>query len=114
MSRIRKSKRYSLVALLIVPQIFAASGLHATDLRGRIETRNVAGYVFPKPGTTVVLYRYEAGKWVQARQVQSGSDGMYYFPGVPPGSYGLQAGGLNYPITVTTQPYQDIQEIVVP
>jgi len=39
---------------------------------------------------------------------------MYYPQNMPPGSCGLQVHSLNYPLNVASQPYQDVQEVVVP
>jgi hypothetical protein len=86
----------------------------ATDLRGRVDGRNPNGYVFPRAGATVALYQQTGAGWTLVRQTQSGADGMYYFPGIAPGGYGLQVNTLNFPLQVSANPAQDIPAVVVP
>jgi hypothetical protein len=103
--------RYKL-ALLIVMQILVVSiaTIKATDLRG-----GVAGYnawtntTGPLPGIPVGLFApNQYGQFDLVRQTQTGLDGMYYLMRVIPGTYVLQIGGVNYPLTVWNTQTQDI------
>lgn len=66
----------------------AAAG--ATDLRGRVDSRNAyTGLSYPRGGARVQLTQKTPKGPVVVRSTYSGSDGMYYFPGIAPGNYVL-------------------------
>ncbi len=103
----------SLIALVI------AQVSNATDLRGRVDGLHpYASAPFPMAGIQVTIFRFEPNpyggmSWIPKVNAVTGSDGMYYFRGVPPGDFILQVSGTNYPLKVLSQPAQDIQAILV-
>src|SRR5207253_602110 len=96
----------------IIGQILIVSftTAHATDLRGGVVGYNPYNYATGAlPGIPVGLFaQLPNGAFVVVRQTQTGLDGVYYLTGVPPGQYVLQIGGVNYPLTVSGMPMQDI------
>jgi hypothetical protein len=103
--------RYKLFALVIAQILIVAfTTAHATDLRGGVIGYNPYNYTTgPLPGIPVGLFAvYPNGAFVVVRQTQTGLDGMYYLIGIPAGQYVLQIGGINYPLTVSGMPMQDI------
>jgi hypothetical protein len=95
--------------LLLIVVIAFAPMLRATDLRGRIDGKNQR----PLAGVAVGLFLPQPnGSYALVRQAATGPDGVYYFKGVPQGSYVLQIAGVNYPLAVTVGPMQDIPVIL--
>ena len=112
MKRRQFSARMILAGMMMA--LFCTS-LLATDLRGRVDSRNpYNGYQFPRQGAAVQLFVFNGMQYVTIRQVYTGPDGMYYFPQIPPGQYVLWANGLTFPLTVFAVPNQDIPIVLVP
>lgn len=87
----------------------------ATDLRGRVDSRNpYNGWLFPRSGAEVVLFYWNGGTWLPALTTYSGTDGMYYLQQVTPGNYQLRVNGIWFPLAVSSQPVQDISPVLVP
>jgi len=87
----------------------------ATELRGRVDgIHPYAPRPFPLGGARVDLYMFSPQGPRQIRVTYTGSDGMYYFSGINPGTYTLQVNGvLNFPLVVHPTPQQDIQPILL-
>jgi hypothetical protein len=103
--------RYKVVLLILLAAFAAfAATARATDLRGRVDTRNpYTQTTVPFPGVGIALFAtLQNGTFVIVRQTVTGPDGMYYFTGVLPGQYILQIGGVNYPLSVAAMPREDI------
>ena len=99
---------------LAIGLALAVSVAAATDLRGRIDIRHPSsGYVFPGAGKEVWLLSWDGRSWTQRVRAITGSDGMYYFAGVPPGSHVLSVMNRNYRIDVLNQRFQDISPLIV-
>ncbi len=102
---------YKILAL-ILGQILIVSVTtgHATDLRGAVFGTNPYNYTQgPLPGVPIGLFTtLPNGAFVVVRQTQTGLDGVYYLMGVPPGQYVLQIAGVNYPLSVSAMPRQEI------
>jgi len=87
----------------------------ATDLRGRIDSRNVyTNSIYPRAGIEVTLMHWNGVNWMVGQTVLSGADGFYYFQGIAPGDYRLSVNGQLFPLSVANVPYQDIQPILAP
>jgi hypothetical protein len=108
-------KKFSLCfGLWIIAQLAAA-----TDLRGRVD--GIHGYSpvpFPMARVQVTIFvaqQNAAGgvNYIPQATTITGSDGMYYFRGIPPGVFVLQIGTANYPLQVLPQPVQDIQAVLL-
>ena len=92
-----------------------SSSLYAADIRGRVDGRT-AYYPRPYPlaGVPVTLFVFQPPSgWRPVATSYTAPDGMYYFRGVPAGSCMLQVQGLNFPITVSPAPFQDIPPLLV-
>lgn len=104
-------KIFALLTLLLLCVGTAA----ATDLRGRVDSRNpYNGAVYARSGAEVVLFAWNGSAWVPAVTTTSGTDGMYYMQQVAPGQYQLRINGLWFPLAVANQPSQDVPAVVVP
>ncbi len=110
-NRHRNRISYSVWLLLfILTGIFQVSW--ATELRGRIDTRNpYTGYFQPLPGAQVTIVNPFNGAPLST--TYTGYDGFYYFSNVPPGQYGLVINGMrNFPLGVPPMPAYDIPPIL--
>ncbi len=105
-----------LIALVTIVLMAVSFLLDAADVRGRVDGRN-AYYPrpFPLAGVPVTLYvRQPPARWQATATSYTGSDGIYHFRGVAEGSYMLQVQGMNFPISVSRAPFQDIPPLLVP
>ena len=88
---------------------------NATDLRGRLDSRNpYNGWMYPRAGAQIILLYWDGRAWMPAQMTASGADGMYYFHDIIPGQYFLQVNGVSYPLSIYPQRFQDIQPVFVP
>jgi protocatechuate 3,4-dioxygenase beta subunit len=84
----------------------------ATDLRGRVEGQTAFSSLPVPMSSTAVELADSNGQRVIAR-AYTGPDGMYYFRGIAPGRYQLRTRSNAYPVTVLSNPTQDIAPIRV-
>ena len=99
-----------LLSILIAGALGISASAAATDLRGRIESRNqFTSIATPRSGAAVELLD-ASGRRVLGRY-STGPDGMYYFRNIAPGSYKLRVAGSVYPLSVESRPAQDIAPI---
>jgi len=102
-------------ALALAMAFSCATASFATDLRGRVDGLNAYNQqTYLRGGAQVMILAWNGSAWVKSLTVYTGPDGMYYFPGVPPGNYYLNINGLNYPLQVPNLAYFDITPIVLP
>ncbi len=99
-----------LLLLLLTILLMAAATVPAADLRGRIDGLNpYAQTIGPIPGVGIALFAtLPNGSFELVRKTVTDTNGMYYFTGVPPGNYIVQAAGRNYPLAVGKEPTKDI------
>jgi hypothetical protein len=101
--------------LILTAVIFISTALlaHGTDIRGQVEGyKSSSGTIGPLAGIRVSLFFVTPPHGFQlVRDVVSGPDGLYYFSGIHPGNYILQINGMNYPLSVSDMPFQDIPPI---
>ena len=118
MMRVRRRKLLTILltaVALIATQLAFVSTAAATDLRGRVESRNAyTGSTFVRQGAVITLLAWNGAQWIPLRQVVSGPDGMYYFPQVAPGPYLLNVNGMTFNLQVSAVPYQDIPPVLAP
>lgn len=100
--------KYLMSLLLLF--LLACNSAYATDLRGRIDTRNpYNGYFHPLPRASVALVDVN-GQYVGT---YTGGDGFYYFYNVPPGNYVLVINGVKrVPVSIPPQQGFDIPPIL--
>jgi hypothetical protein len=97
---------------LLALGLIAAGAASATELRGRVDSRNPqTGYFFPRQGASVNVM---AGNGTIVRQAMTGGDGMYYLSHIPPGSYILVVNGIRFALNVANAPSQDVAPVLVP
>lgn len=98
--------------VLLAVSLVAGSAVEATELRGRVDSRNNStGYFFPRRGAAVNVMA-QNGRLV-GRAV-TGGDGMYYLSQIPPGNYVLVVNGVRFPLSVGNTRSQDIAPVLVP
>jgi len=98
--------------VLLAASLVAASASEATELRGRVDSRNAStGYFFPRRGALVEI---RASNGAVVGQARSGGDGMYYLSRIQPGNYVLVVNGVRFPLGVANVPSQDIAPVLVP
>jgi hypothetical protein len=102
----------ALVACLLATLAFCA---YAVDIRGRVDGRNAyTPRPYPIAGVPVTLFVHQQPTgWRVLANAYTGPDGIYYFRGVPPGSYVLQVQGRNFPVTLSQSPFQDIPPLLI-
>jgi hypothetical protein len=100
------------VACLLAVFAFCA---YAVDIRGRVDGRNAyTPRPYPIAGVPVTLFVHQQPTgWRVLANSYTGPDGIYYFRGVPPGSYVLQVQGRNFPVTLSQSPFQDIPPLLI-
>jgi hypothetical protein len=100
----------SAAATLLVLLLAGSTPASATDLRGRVDTRNpLNGAYQPLPNARVELV--SQGR-VMMRTL-TGFDGFYFFRNAGPGSYDLVVNGqVRVATTVHPRPYQDLAPIL--
>ena len=97
---------------LLALGLIASGAANATELRGRVDSRNPhTGYFFPRQGASVGVM---AGNGAIVRRALTGGDGMYYLSQIPPGSYILIVNGLRFALNVANAPSQDVAPVLVP
>ncbi|OGP53260.1 MAG: hypothetical protein A2162_00820 [Deltaproteobacteria bacterium RBG_13_52_11b] len=89
----------------------------AQTVRGRLYRQTPSGS-YPASYVRLTLYNFgpDGGR---SAPVYSGSDGTYYFNGIPPGDYTLEVWidanrSMNFRLHVVNQPYTDIGPIHIP
>lgn len=108
--------RRTLMTILAATAVSLGSftSAYAGDLRGRVDGRNpYYPHPFPISGVPVQLYEQRPQGWFIVASAYTGPDGMYYFRGIRPGQYVIQVQGMNFPLVVAFQPFQDIPLILV-
>ena len=113
-----------LLGTLAPPFASAASGQRAHTasaqqaiVRGKVERKGKSGN-YPASYVRVTLAPSDARSDVNS--VYTGSDGMFHFRKVPPGTYVLEIWGsqetviLRFSIKVSNRPYTDLEPIIIP
>jgi hypothetical protein len=92
--------------------IVLAPTASATDVRGRIDTRNpYNGYYQPLPRAEVALF-FPNGRPTGTVTI-TGFDGFYYFYNVPPGNYVLVVNrARNIPVSIPPAQAWDIDPVL--
>ncbi len=86
-------------------------------VRGKLERKGNTGN-YPAAYVRVTLAPSNAKSDINS--VYTGSDGMYYFRNVPPGTYVLEIWGsqdkaiMGFSIKVSSRPYTDLEPITIP
>jgi hypothetical protein len=86
-------------------------------VRGKLERKGDTGN-YPAAYVRVTLAPSNAKS--DLNSVYTGSDGMYYFRNVPPGTYVLKIWGaqdkaiMSFSIKVSNRPYTDLEPIIIP
>lgn len=86
-------------------------------VRGKLERKGDTGN-YPAAYVRVTLAPSNAKSDINS--VYTGSDGMYYFRNVPPGTYVLGIWGsqdkaiMSFSIKVSNRPYTDLEPITIP
>ena len=86
---------FAACALLRLADPAGASAQNLTA-RGRLQRQTPNGW-FPVVGLVVTVRTANPGSFVRSLPAYSGSDGMYYLNGVPPGQYYLEIWVPNAP-----------------
>jgi hypothetical protein len=96
--------------MLVAAWLIGVATAEATDLRGRVDTRNpLNGYFHPLPNARVDL----ASRGQIVARTLTGYDGFYYFRNVPPGAYEIVVNNqVRVGTMIQPRPYQDIPPIL--
>ena len=107
------SRLLCVVVLLGALMMLSASPASATNLRGRVDYQ-MAGFAYPLPMPGALVELFPPGAPTPAASTRTGADGMYYFLGVPPGTYSLWINQrIQYPVGVGPVVAQDVPPILV-
>lgn len=106
------------IVLLVIVLFVLSASTYAATVRGRLDRRDGYGRIYPAVYVRVTLRSDRLGR---SGPAYSGTDGMYYFYNVPPGTYYLeiwpypnQQQPIVYVIYVNDQPLTDIAPIQIP
>jgi len=99
---------------MLVLMLLGSACLHAATVRGRLVVKTPQGQK-PAPGISVTVYSQQQGR--KPASISS-SEGMYYIPSVPAGTYTLEVWvdpkkAMTFTISVT-EPNTDVPPIIVP
>ncbi len=99
--------RLNIILLILFPSL-----VFATDVRGRIDSKNPSsGYYRPLSRAEVALVNPKDNKSIDV--TDTGRDGFYYFYNVSPGSYLLVVNKtLKVPVTIPDKPGFDINPVL--
>ncbi|GJM08872.1 MAG: hypothetical protein DHS20C11_11480 [Lysobacteraceae bacterium] len=97
--------------LFAIATFLAAEWAEATDIRGRIDTRNpYTGYYQPYYGAEVMIMALNG---YQVAVSYTGPDGFYYFYGISPGAYQIVVNRtIRVPVNIPAMTGYDLGPIL--
>ena len=95
---------------LVLSLVLVSGGLGAQDTRSVVSGTITDGEGSPVGGAEIVVRHLETGRtW----SLLTGSEGVYIAPGLPPGSYVIEASAVGFKMALTGVHFKNPREVVL-